>query len=148
MCCYCTKKLNSFEQAYRFQKRNTLVHDIYVITVPLVQIIEYILVETDNYKFGKFKITYISRVYIMVFTITMLVFLQSFSMSFNKILPFVPFKKQIQTVLLMQGMYNLIGSIIRLVDAEIGPYDGFETYQLLFICVYSIILMMFTLLQF
>ena len=145
-CCW-HRKIATFKQALEFQFMNSLVIAIYVFTVPIVQLLEYILEETDNLEGDGFFFGILTRLYILLATIICIIFIQSFSRGFPTTLPFVDFKLQLMSILLLQGSFNILGAIIRITQATIGDYSKFESYQLLFICVYSIILAIFTVLH-
>lgn len=106
---------------------------IYIFTVPLIQLIEFILEETDNLKAGSFNFRILTRLYIIIFTISAVVYIQSFALSFRTILPFMRFRTQLLSVLLLLTLFNLVGFIIRLSGPEFGVYSEFESYQLVFI---------------
>lgn len=119
----------------------------YVATVPIAQWVEYILEESDALEKDGFSFSVVTRIYILAATIVCVIYLQSFARSFVNILPFVPFKQQLITVMMLQGMFNIIGAIIRFTGAEIGDYSEFESYQLLFICIFSCVFAFFTILH-
>ena len=49
--------------------------------------------------------------------------------------------------LLLQAFYNIVGAIIRIAQATINPYSQYETYQLLFVCIFSCLFAILTILQ-
>lgn len=147
VCICCTRKLDTFRKAYKFQANNSFVMAAYVITVPIANVIEYILQETDFYIESRRNLVVITRVYIMVFAIVSIIYMQSFAQSFQGILPFISFKRKLISVLLLQGCFNISGSIVRVTEAKVGPYSEYDSYKLLFGCVYSVILAVFALIQ-
>lgn len=130
-------KLENFGEALKYQITNQVLIYIYVIAVPLVQIIEYILEETNSLDVGGFNLLIISRTFIIIVSLIAVVFLVSFSRSFRNILPFENFYWQVMSVVLIQAGYNIIGSIIRYTQTSIGEYNKQESYTLLFIVIIS-----------
>lgn len=112
---------------------NSIVIVIYVVTVPIAQIAEFVLEEVDELERDDFSLAIFFRAYILILTILSVIYIQSFAQSFRNILPFVPFKSQLSSIILLGGLYNVVGAIIRFIEAEIGDYDEYESYQLLFI---------------
>ena len=133
MCCCKNRELDSFEKAYSFNKHNTFAIGLYFLTFPLVNLVEYIVEKTETMKIGDFSFTLLTRLYVLVITLFMIFYIESFVRSFTRILPFVPMKNQIGTVMITVGVSSLLGGILRTSQAEVGPYDEFETYQLLYI---------------
>lgn len=145
ICCI-ERKIKNFSQAYGVQTTNTGLFFLYTISVPIIQMIEYILEETGNLSAGGFNFSVLTRLYIVIITLLAILYIISYSLSFRKLLPFEPFAQQVIPVLLMQTSFNIIGALIRFTQDEMSNYNEFQTYQLLFICIYSCFFAIFNLL--
>ena len=49
--------------------------------------------------------------------------------------------------MLLNAFFNMLGVVLRLSEPEIGDYDKLDSYQLLFVCIFSWIFALFSLLQ-
>ena len=135
-----TIKLPQFGTAYGYQVTTTILAYFYCISIPFVLLIEYILEEADSIAVGSFSFLYITRSYVLILTILALLFMFSLSKAFKKVLPFEAYGQQISAVMIIQAGYNLIGVVIRYADHSVGDYDKVDSYQLLYICIFSIFL--------
>ena len=142
------KQFDNFDRAYEFQRNNTVIIGLYLFTMPTVNIIEYIVEKADTMKVGDFSFTVLTRLYILVITVVSIMYMQSFSDSFKKIIPFIDFKNQLATICLWQFFSSLVGGILRTSQAEVGPYDEFDTYQILYIWVFSGLFCIMIIIQF
>lgn len=100
---FCYRPINTYAEAYSFQRENTVIIFFYILTVPVIMIMEYILEQTDAIEIGDdFNFKSLFRAYIVVFTFWATTTLQSFSRSFSDILPFINFERQLGTFIIMK----------------------------------------------
>ena len=144
---WCNIKINNFDKAVRFQRWNSLLLGIYIASVPIVQFIEYMLQVSNSLQSGNFSGKYITRIYIIIFTFVAIIFIQSIVLSFKTILPFVNFKIEMPVILGLQALFNIIGFIVRVSSPEFSVYSQFESYQLVFVVVFSGIFTVFCIFQ-
>lgn len=132
-----TRKFKDFKEAFSFQRNNTVVLGIYMFSIPIVAMIEYIIEKTESMKVGNFSFLFITSLYIFAITITAVIYINSFARSFDKILPFMKFKQQLMSISLCQSFSSLVELIVKSSTSEFGPYSEFSSYILLYIWVYS-----------
>ena len=140
-----TKRIYKFNDGYCNQIINWIVMGIYTISVPAVLIIEYGLEESGDLQVNNFHFSVVTRLYVVIITLLAVVYWISHAMNFRKILPFAPFPQHMVCVILIQGSFNITGAIIRFTQKHVGSYTDFESYQLLFVCVYSALFAVLTL---
>ena len=92
---FCNKSINTFADAHSFQRENRIIIFVYIFTVPIIMIFEYILEQTGTIVIADFNLKSVFRIYILVFSFGSNVCLQSFSRSFRNILPFINFEQNL-----------------------------------------------------
>jgi len=142
------RPINTYEEAHQFQRQNTIIIVIYWITIPIAFLIEYILDEADAIDIGEFDTRIVTRGYIIILTICSSITLQSFSRSFNDILPFENFERRQYSMTVINTFYDLSSTLIRIMDFSFGPINNTDTYTLLFVTVFSIFMLIITIVQY
>ena len=145
--CCCHKKLDTFGKAHGLLRATNIVFAVYMITIPFMKFVEFSLELSDNTKEGDFSYAVLIRLYILVVTLSNTAFIQSFMLSFKKIAPFLPLNNQLVTILFLSALFDLVGGILRTIQVEIGDYDEYQTYSLLFSCVFAWIVLMLAVCQ-
>ena len=143
-----TRKIFTYAEAYSFQQENSYIIYLYILTVPIMMIWEYILNQTETIKVGDFNLKSLFRVYILVYTFIATTCLQSFAKSFEKILPFIKFDMQLSTLVYIKTFFDYWGSLVRVTSMTLEDYDDFDTYQLLFVSIFSAFLCVMSGLQY
>lgn len=141
-------KLNTFAEAYSFHRENQIIVIMYIITVPIAMIIEYIMEEAGAIKIEDFNLKSIFRIYIIAFTFVAALCLQSFSRSFSGILPFENFENEISSMAIIKTFFDWSGSAIRLFSFDMTPIEAFDAYQLIFLATFATFLMIMTIFQY
>jgi hypothetical protein len=140
-------RLNKFDKALGFHRWNSLVIVIYLLVVPVIQFIEYMLEVSDSLQSGDFSGKYITRSFIFIFTIVAIFIIMSVAQSFKMILPFSGFRIHLVVITAPQFLFNIIGFIVRVSSPQFSVYSQFESYQLVFVCVFTCVFTFFWLLQ-
>eukprot|EP00343_Euplotes_focardii_P000014 CAMPEP_0205801480 /NCGR_PEP_ID=MMETSP0205-20121125/3490_1 /ASSEMBLY_ACC=CAM_ASM_000278 /TAXON_ID=36767 /ORGANISM="Euplotes focardii, Strain TN1" /LENGTH=90 /DNA_ID=CAMNT_0053066313 /DNA_START=899 /DNA_END=1168 /DNA_ORIENTATION=- len=60
---------------------------------------------------------------------------------------FEKFGAQQMTVCLLKGVFNILGAVLGIIGPTLRGYSQNESENLLFICIYSFVLMLFTIFQ-
>ena len=110
---------------------------LYFLLVPLSNIAEYIGQEKGQFRDKRINFVIITRIFITILTVYAIMLIQSFARSFQKTLPFLKFTRILTSFLFLQAFYNIVGAIVRISQATVDPYSQYETYQLLFVCIFS-----------
>ena len=110
---------------------------LYFLLVPLSNIAEYIGQEKGQFDDKSINFVIITRIFITILTVYVILLIQSFAGSFKKTLPFLKFSRILTSFMLLQAFYNIVGAIVRISQATVDPYSQYETYQLLFVCIFS-----------
>jgi hypothetical protein len=95
-----------------------------------------------------FNMKSVFRIYILVFTFFAALCLQSFSRSFQRLLPFENFENEISTMVTIKTFFDWSGSVIRLFAFDMSPIGEFDAYQLLFMATFSAFLLFMTICQY
>lgn len=130
-------KINTYAEAYSFQRENTIIILIYIVTVPIAMTWEYIMEESEAIVIRDFNLKSIFRLYISVFTLMASLCLQSYSRSFSRILPFNRFETQLGTLTIIKTFFDFSGSAIRVFAWDMDPIEQFDAYQLLFLATFA-----------
>ena len=100
------RKMPTYKAAYRFHSwRNTFSMFLFIWTVPLANTIDYILEKNNMLNGGKINFVIITRGYIFFATTSIMIKMQSFVLSFKKILPFIDLNKIQVSLLSLLGNY-------------------------------------------
>ena len=145
---FCYRNINTYAEAHSFQRENAIIIFMYILTVPAIMLCEYILEQTETIMIGDFNLKSVFRLYIFVYTFWATTTLQSFSRSFNDILPFNTFERYVGTFVIIKTFFDYSGSAIRFFNIKFEPLDAFDTYQLLFSCVFSVFILLMTIIQY
>ena len=147
-CIWCRTKINSYKHAYRFHTwRNAVPMILYALMVPLSNIAEYSAQENGKFAHRKTNIVITTRGFITILTIFVIIQVQSFAKSFEKILPFLKLNIILRSFCLLHTFYNVVGAIIRVSQPTVDPYSQYETYLLLFVWIFSCLFAFLTILQ-
>ena len=145
-CCW-RRKMKSFKQALSFQKTNSTVLYFCLIASILASIIEYIVNLTEVLKFNSFNASLIIRFFIILMTVISVVYLQAFILSFKATAPFWGFKAQFMSIFIPKIIFNITGVIISLSQPKFDSYSKSSSSNLLYTCILSIIITIFSFIQ-
>ncbi|CAI2359437.1 unnamed protein product [Moneuplotes crassus] len=141
-------KIKTYAEAYSFQRENTLVILIYIITVPIAMTAEYIMEETDAIVIRDFNLKSVFRVYILVFTFLASLCMMSYSRSFNRIVPFNKFETILSTLTIIKTFFDFSGSAIRIAAWDMDPINEFDAYNLIFLATFAVFLLLITIVHY
>jgi len=96
--------------------------------------------EVDGVKFA-------IKALIIFLTVSSILIIKMFASNFDKTITFEKFGVQLTTVILLQGLLNLLEAILTMIGPEIQDHTERESINLLFIGIYSIIVMLFSVFQ-
>ena len=145
-CCW-RRKMKSFKQALSFQKTNSTVLYFCLIASILASIIEYIVNLTEVLKLNSFDASLIIRFFIILVTVLSVVYLQAFILSFKATAPFWGFKAQSISIFVPKIIFNITGVIISLAQPKFDSYSKSSSSNLLYTCILSIIIAIFSFIQ-
>ena len=103
--------------------------------------------DRDHYH-TRFNLKSVFRVYVLVMSFWASVTIQSFARSFYSIMPFSKFERQLTTMAAIKTGFDVTSSVLRLISFKVEPFDDFETFQLVFVGLFSFQFMVLCFLQF
>ena len=143
--CWVRIKTNNFRKALKVQKIKTIYLWVFIILIPLLHLLDYLSNEVFDIDLRIVKV--LLRVVTVVLTILWIITIKIFASNFGKTIKFEKFSLQLITILLLQGSFNILEAILVIIDPKMEDYSRTESVNLLFICIYSFILMIFAILQ-
>lgn len=143
--CWIRKNWGDFGTALKWQRFKKFYLWVNIGILVTVQSLQFILIDAADQDIGALEVVF--RVTRVLTTMSSMMTLNTFSGNFKTTLGYENFSKKAASILVTLVSLNIIPQILRIIDFEFDDYGKEDSQNLVFICIYSFILLFCAFLQ-